>query len=140
MPTADPRDPITGQVFTEAQPGSDTFEIPAAQWYEMLPDQRAMFLDDLAAEHMSNAGGYGWSLDDDDRNAEVEYAKPKGRQFTMIYPDADQWGAFTLKDKGDGAEPRYIVSCGAPCREEIPFVGPAEEIMERLAAHRWTHS
>lgn len=140
MPTSDPRLPITGKVFTEAQPREDTFEISAAEWDAMIPGQRADFLDDLAAEHMTNAGGYGWSLDDPEREADVEHAKPTGRRFTMAYPDIDQWGVFTLKDMGKGANPRYIVACGAPCTEEIPWTGSAEDIVERLAAHRWTHS
>lgn len=86
--TTDPAPPITGQLIVEANPSTDTFEISADEWAALTPAQRRELLADMAADHLSNSGGYGYSLDDTDREADLKDLDvgppPAGRTFQQF--------------------------------------------------------
>lgn len=63
---------ITGKLTVEASPSTERFSIPRAEWDAMTPRQRAELLHEMATDHMNNAGGYGYHLDDLARWADLE--------------------------------------------------------------------
>jgi hypothetical protein len=48
----------------EAREGTDTARIERTAWDAMTPQQRARLLDQIALEHVTNQGGYGWDIAD----------------------------------------------------------------------------
>lgn len=61
---SDRTDPVIIELNCEAHPSKDTVEIDRSEWDAMTPADRAVMLDNLTAEHINNAGGGGWHIDD----------------------------------------------------------------------------
>ncbi|MEV2239568.1 hypothetical protein [Micromonospora sp. NPDC049891] len=60
------RDPVIIELNCEAHPSTDTVEYDRDQWNKMTPAERASALDEMVDEHISNAGGGGWHIEDPD--------------------------------------------------------------------------
>ncbi len=64
-------EPVIIELNCKAHPSRDTVKYDRAQWDAMTPTDRAVMLDDMTNEHISNAGGGGWYIADADDEASV---------------------------------------------------------------------
>lgn len=59
-------DPVIISLSCEAHPSKDTVELDRADWDNMTPTDRAIMLDNMVSEHINNAGGGGYHIEDED--------------------------------------------------------------------------
>lgn len=64
-------DPVIIELNCEAKPSTNTVKYDRAEWEAMTPAERAEALDDMVETHMSNAGGGGWYIANEDDEASV---------------------------------------------------------------------
>lgn len=68
--------PVIVTLNCEARPSTDTQEIDRAEWDAMTPAERLALIEDMSTTHMTNAGGYGWAIEDPDDEAMVGGSAP----------------------------------------------------------------
>jgi hypothetical protein len=64
-------EPIRAVVDIEVRDGCAEIEIPADEWVKMTPRQRRDTLDEMALAEVNNAGGWGVTLLDPEREADL---------------------------------------------------------------------
>ena len=106
-------DPVLIELNCEAQEGADTVEVDRTEWNALTPTQRAVLVQELAAEHMNNQGGYGWHIDNED---DMESVGPT----PTLYP-VDVEAAMKL-----------VVQYGVECRQNGPLTDNAEQWLTRI--------
>lgn len=71
-----PASEVTGKLLREIPPFTKAFSIPRSEWDAMTPGERRGLLSGLATAHAQDAGGHGWTLDDPDRNVDLDDPEP----------------------------------------------------------------
>lgn len=65
-------EPVRVTIRIEVRPTAEEHEIDRAEWDAMTPVQRRALLDGITEDAVSNAGGYGWTIDNPDDEAATE--------------------------------------------------------------------
>jgi hypothetical protein len=66
MMMAENRGPVVVTLSCEANPSQESVEIDRDEWEAMTPAQRLRECDEMLTDHVTNAGGSGWWIDDPD--------------------------------------------------------------------------
>ena len=106
------RGPVIVELTCEASPSTDTQTIDRDEWDNMTPAQRAELINDMAATHVTNSGGYGWFIADPDDEAAV------GTAPTLAPVDTD-------------AVMELVYAYGHACRSKASF-GKLTELTDQI--------